>query len=135
MLKKAIAVLLLLAAGAYGAWQVSPWPSALFYRFLFDRGGVAMNKALAKHVPPGVSLRVDIAYGLEPSEKLDLYLPAGVEGSTRTLPLIFWVHGGGFLSGDKAQIANYLRIVAAEGYAVVGINYALTPSARHPTAS
>lgn len=91
-----------------------------------------MNLALAKHVPAGVSARTDISYGSDPIEKLDVYLPSGVEGSGRALPMIFWIHGGGFLSGDKSQISNYLKVVAAAGYAAVGINYTLTPSARHP---
>jgi acetyl esterase/lipase len=133
MLKKLVGIVALLAVLGVVAWHVSPWPSALFYRYLFDKGGVAMNDALARHVPAGVSVRTDIAYGTDPIEKLDLYRPAGVEGTGRALPTVFWIHGGGFLSGDKSQIANYLKIVAAAGYTVIGINYSLTPRAGHPT--
>jgi acetyl esterase/lipase len=132
MLKKLFGVIVILALLGIAAWHLSPWPSALYYRYLFDKSGVAMNAALAKHVPAGVTARTDISYGSEPIEKLDVYLPAGVEGSGRMLPTIFWIHGGGFLSGDKDQISNYLKILAAAGYAVVAINYTLTPSARHP---
>jgi acetyl esterase/lipase len=133
MLKKLVGLAATLAILGFVGWHVSPWPSALLYRYLFDKGGVAMNSALARHVPAGVGARPDIAYGREAAEKLDVYRPDGVEGTNRALPTIFWVHGGGFLSGDKSQIANYLKIVAAAGYTVVGINYALTPGARHPT--
>lgn len=132
MLRKLIGIAVLLGIAGLAAWQLSPWPSALFYRYLFDQGGIAMNVALAKHVPAGVSARMDLSYGDNPAERLDVYLPGGVAGTGRTLPTIFWIHGGGFLSGDKSQISNYLKIVAAGGYAVVGINYALAPSARHP---
>jgi acetyl esterase/lipase len=132
VLKGLVGIIALFAILGIAAWHSSPWPSALFYRLLFDKAGIAVNRALARHVPAGVTVRSDISYGSDPSEKLDVYLPPGVEGSGRALPMVLWVHGGGFLAGDKGQIANYLKIVAAAGYAVAGINYTLTPSARHP---
>jgi acetyl esterase/lipase len=133
MLPKLVGAILFLALAGVAAWHLSPWPSALFYRYLFDKGGVAMNAALATHVPAGITARKDIGYGSQPIEKLDIYLPAGVAGTDRALAMVFWIHGGGFLSGDKDQIANYLKIVAAAGYAAVGINYTLTPTAVHPS--
>jgi len=132
VLKKLIGILVFLGLVGLALWQFSPWPSALFYRHLFDKTGVAMNDALAKHVPVGVTVRRDIGYGPDAIEKLDVYVPSGIEGSDRMLPTIFWVHGGGFLSGDKNQVSNYLRIISAAGYAGVGINYTLAPSAQHP---
>lgn len=126
-----LAICIVLGGVGYVAFKVSPWPSALFYRYLFDKGGVAMNDALAKHVPTGVSTRADIGYGPDPVEKLDVHLPTAFDG--RALPVIVWIHGGGFISGDKNHIANYMKIVAAAGYAVVGINYTLAPAAGHPT--
>ncbi|GLS22203.1 lipase [Labrys miyagiensis] len=133
MLKKLVAAVVFLAIVGFATSQLSPWPSALFYRYFFDKNGVAMNEALARHAPASVTTRADISYGAEPLEKLDIYLPAGVDGSARALPTILWIHGGGFLSGDKSQISNYLKIIAAAGYVVVGINYTLAPAAQHPT--
>lgn len=114
------------------AFKVSPWPSALFYKYFFDKGGVAMNDALAKHVPTGVSTLADIAYGADPIEKLDVHLPTALQGSGQAKPAIVWIHGGGFISGSKNQIANYMKIVASSGYPVIGVDYTLAPSASHP---
>src|SRR5262245_35953976 len=113
MLKKLIGLIVVLALVGVAAWYLSPWPSALFYRYVFDKAGIAANNALAKHVPAGVIVRRDIAYGPEPIEKLDVYLPPGIEDSTRRLPVIFWIHGGAFLAGDKNHQANYMQILAA----------------------
>jgi acetyl esterase/lipase len=132
MLKKLIGLVAILAVLGIGAWHLSPWPSALFYRYVLDKAGIAANDALAKHVPQGVTARHDLAYGPEPIEKLDVYLPSGIEGSARRLPLIFWIHGGGFLAGDKNHQANYMQILAAKGYAVVAIDYLLAPAAHYP---
>jgi acetyl esterase/lipase len=44
---------------------------------------------------------LDIAYGNNPDQKFDLYLPANRTQNTKTLIL---VHGGGWNSGDKADM-------------------------------
>ncbi len=64
--------------------------------------------------------------------KLDVFYPASVENTDRTLPTIVWVHGGGWVSGAKGQVANYARILAGRGYTVVSVDYSLAPRARHP---
>lgn len=62
--------------------------------------------------------------------RLDLYLPEGVAGP---LPLIVWVHGGGWTSGNKNLDADgpQLRQVA-RGYAVASLNYRLSQEAKFP---
>ena len=63
------------------------------------------------------------------SLKLDLYLPEG-QGP---FPLIIWVHGGGWTSGDKSLSADSPQIrQAARGYAVASINYRLSQTAKFP---
>jgi acetyl esterase len=132
MWKKLIGLVVVLPLVGIAAWYLSPWPSALFYRYLLDKAGAAANEALAKHVPAGGTVVRDMAYGPAATERFDVHLPPGIKGSERRLPAIFWIHGGGFLAGDKSHLANYLQIVAAKGYAVVGINYTLAPAARYP---
>lgn len=130
-LKRALVISLAAVAGGYLAWTMSPWPSALFYRLLFDRGGVAMNVALARHVPKDVVAQTDIAYAPDdPDARLDIFRPAAAEG--KRLPVVVWIHGGAFLSGSKDQVSNYLRILAARGYATVGIDYTLAPRGQYP---
>jgi acetyl esterase len=132
MLKKIAIAAILFSVASLAAWHTSPWPSALFYRYLFDKGGIAMNETLAPHVPDGVTTQTDISYGALPIEKLDIHFPPGIQGSDRILPTLVWIHGGGFLSGDKNQVSNYLKIIAHAGYVVVGVNYTLSPESRHP---
>jgi acetyl esterase/lipase len=131
MLKKGLMFIVIAAAAGYFGWTASPWPSALFYRVLFDRGGVAMHEALAKHVPTQVAEQIGIPYSPGDADaQLDIFRPPATEG--RALPVIVWVHGGAFLSGSKNQIANYLRILAGRGYAAVGVDYTLAPGGRYP---
>ncbi|MGV3642329.1 MAG: alpha/beta hydrolase [Adhaeribacter sp.] len=53
---------------------------------------------------------------------LDLYRPAGAGGP---LPVILFIHGGGFSGGDKNATAAVCNSLSALGYAVLSINYRL----------
>lgn len=121
----------LIAAGGYAATRLSPWPAALFYRAFMDRAGEEANRALAPHVPAGISALVGQRYDENDQDAvLDVYYPTQASGA---LPAIVWIHGGGFFSGDKGQVANYSKILAARGYVTVAINYSLAPASHYPT--
>jgi dipeptidyl aminopeptidase/acylaminoacyl peptidase len=60
--------------------------------------------------------------------KLDLYLPKGHKG----FPVVFFVHGGGWMSGDKAIYGKLADVLCANGIGVVVTNYRLTPKVQHP---
>lgn len=65
----------------------------------------------------------NIAYGTDPSQKLDLGLPAN---RTTNTSLVMVIHGGGWATGDKAELNWLLNGLKARGYAVANINYRLT---------
>jgi acetyl esterase/lipase len=76
-------------------------------------------------VPAGVKEHRDLAYvdtGHE-RHKLDLYIPEKAEGP---LPLIIWVHGGGWQNGSKDGCPPLREGYVGRGYAVASINYRLT---------
>ncbi len=79
-------------------------------------------------LPAGVSVRRDLAYGSDPAQRLDVYLPAG-----RTkAPVLFMVHGGAWMAGDKAGSRVVEHKVAhwvPRGYLFVSANYRLLPDA------
>jgi len=116
-----LAVVPMLLAAAFVAWKSSPWPSAWLIGRLMEDQGDASAQALARHVPAGVASRLDLRYGAAASERFDLFRRTDARVA---LPAIVWVHGGGFISGNKEAVANYLRILAAHGYAAVGLEYA-----------
>jgi acetyl esterase/lipase len=115
------------------AFKVSPWPSAMVVRLFFDWQGRATAAALDKYVPKDVIARLDEQYAADNDAKLDIFYPARTERSGEMLPTVVWVHGGGWVAGDKSHIANYLEILAAHGYTTVGVNYSLAPGATYPT--
>lgn len=80
------------------------------------------SRALMK----GVKVTRNIAYASpgDRAHQLDIYRPEGVEGP---LPVLFYVHGGGFriLSKDSHWMFGYG--FAQRGFLVVNINYRLAP--------
>ncbi len=129
-----LALIVLLAAGTYVAFQVSPWPGALIVRALFDAGSERTSKALEKHVPQGIASRPDLGY--DPADSaayVDIYFPSSVEKTDRKLTTIVWIHGGGFVSGNRKQIANYAKVLAGHGFTVASVDYGIAPSVTYPT--
>ncbi len=55
---------------------------------------------------------------------LDLYRP-GPSDPVSERPVIVWVHGGNFRTGDRTQMAGYARQFARRGYVTVSIEYRL----------
>ena len=115
------ALLFLLLAGGFVAFKASPWPSVWLLGKLMNDQGDASSHALIPHVPPGIVSRLDLRYGKQADERFDLFLPPNAD---RPLPAIVWIHGGGFISGNKEAVANYIRILASHGYAGVSLEYA-----------
>lgn len=123
--------LAVVAAAIYAAFVFSPWPSVLLIRHAFHRDAVARNLALEKHAPADIGVMGDQLYGEGQDETLDVYLPAGV--ADKALPAVVWVHGGGFVAGNKGDLSGYLKILAGHGYVAVAVGYSLAPGARYPT--
>jgi len=76
----------------------------------------------------------DQAYGSDPRQRLDLYLPAEAEDAA---PVLLWVHGGGFVRGEKSSTdhpfnAHVGRWAARNGMVGAVMNYRLAPEATWP---
>jgi acetyl esterase/lipase len=79
-------------------------------------------------LPEGTKVETDLAYGPHKERNvLDLYLPK----SEAPLPLVIWVHGGGWQNGSKGGGGPALGLLA-KGYAVASINYRLSQHAVYP---
>jgi acetyl esterase/lipase len=56
--------------------------------------------------------------------KLDLAMPVEKDGP---FPAIVCIHGGGWVSGDRGQMANSINALAARGYVAISPDYRLAP--------
>ncbi|QDV69209.1 Carboxylesterase NlhH [Rosistilla carotiformis] len=77
------------------------------------------------------SVRFDQPYHVTGETTLlaDVYQPAEL---TDRCPIVLVIHGGAWMSGDKALPGTYARMFAENGIAAVSINYRLAPTDKFP---
>lgn len=61
-------------------------------------------------------------------QNMDVYFPE----SGGPWPALLYVHGGGWMHGDKSEAGMFARLMTSQGYLVVSINYRLYPPAIFP---
>jgi acetyl esterase/lipase len=89
--------------------------------------------ACAQNPPPQgfIALRdVDYAGTGNARQKLDLYLPE--KRPDKPLPLIVYVHGGGWEMGDKSDTGLLFQLIEKGGYAGASLGYRLSQEAHWP---
>src|SRR3954449_924126 len=71
------------------------------------------------------SVTRDIPYATAHERQvLDVYAPAGA----KNLPVVFWIHGGGWQAGNKSMVALKAKAFMDAGFVFVSINYRLLPT-------
>jgi arylformamidase len=67
----------------------------------------------------------DIPYAKDADklQTLDVYSPP----SAKKLPVVFWIHGGGWQGGDKSDVQVKPQVLNGKGFVFVSTNYRLLP--------
>jgi acetyl esterase/lipase len=71
-----------------------------------------------------VKRNIPYANPAQERQVLDIYSPP----DAKNLPVVFWIHGGGWQTGDKANVQIKPQAFAAKGFVFVSTNYRLLPS-------
>ena len=101
-------------AGTFGGTDSAVWPA---------KGAAPPDMKIVK------DLRYDNSAGTDPKlNALDLYLPAGKQN----VPLVFFIHGGDWRAGDKANPKTLVNTFGRMGVGLVSVNYRLAPDVKHP---
>ncbi len=71
------------------------------------------------------NVKRDIPYAdhADKRQVLDVYAPDNAKG----LPVVFWIHGGGWETGDKSDVKSKPQAFADKGFVFVSVNYRLLP--------
>lgn len=72
----------------------------------------------------------DVSFGPEARHKLDVYAPEGVAGPR---PVIVFIYGGSWASGDKDDYTFAGAALASRGFVTVIPDYRLVPGVRFPS--
>lgn len=86
--------------------------------------------AVKKAAPVDTPKFANVQYGsgTNTANLLDIYLPEKVD---KPVPVVVWVHGGGWANGDKSPSKQFLQLLP-RGFAVASINYRLSGEAPFP---
>lgn len=97
-------------------------------------GGVLGGRTAGRQMsglPEGAQEIRDLAYGPHARQKVDVFLPAAPQNA----PIILMVHGGAWITGDKANpgvVGNKAAYWLPQGYIVVSANYRMVPDDADP---
>ncbi|MDB6117027.1 MAG: putative lipase/esterase [Verrucomicrobiaceae bacterium] len=100
--------------------------------FLNARG--AAGRPATPNSSPAIEVQTGIAYAGNdnPRQQLDLFLPRK-RNSDKPLPVVVFIHGGGWKAGNKSDGSRSLEPFVASGdYAGVPVGYRLTNEAQWP---
>lgn len=133
-----LSLLILLGIIIIGSWltlQLTPKPVSLFVRKQFDtsqKTQVYDRPNFFNENMQEITITTDEKYPSENENNiLDVYAPKNLK---ENVPVLFWVHGGAYVGGDKRDCKDYLTMLCAQTKTiVVNLNYALAPEAKHPT--
>ncbi len=107
----------------------------LFSLILLGVNGFTQTNKVIEFFPKGTVLHGNIPYNNNnlPKHLLDIYLPPNAK---EKLPLVIFVHGGGWLVNDKYADMGYMRKTVAEivnsGFALASIDYRFASDAIFP---
>jgi acetyl esterase/lipase len=120
----AVAILVIFVVG-----QFTPVVNALIIR----QASTLQSNSPAPNfgtIQQNVAVAQDIVYDEIENSVMDIYYPKDAQGS---LPVVVWLHGGGYVLGDKDVTREYAMTLASHGYVVANVNYALAPEHKYPT--
>jgi acetyl esterase/lipase len=124
---------LIVAAATQGA-AAQDWTQ---YYTVVHRGDFAIDwgkfyrTAEAKTMEVRKELRneLDLPYGKDAKQRLDLYFPVQKASNA---PVLLFLHGGGFREGDRKQYGYVAEPFARQGIITAVASYRLTPAFAHP---
>jgi acetyl esterase/lipase len=77
----------------------------------------------------GYDVHGALAYGPDPRQKLDVYVPQGLKGPA---PVLLFFYGGAWSSGNRGDYRAFGQAFASEGIVTVVADYRLYPQVKYP---
>jgi len=71
----------------------------------------------------------DVAYGRDPRQRMDIYVPQGGDSGR---PVVFFIYGGSWVNGAKETYSFVGEAFASRGFVTVIADYRLVPAVRFP---
>lgn len=126
-----IGLIALFVIGMIITFNISVKPGVYIIQKMFDAPVEVIDKMRYEDASQQVKVEKDITYLSNYEENtLDIFYPKDVDGP---VPILFWMHGGGYVGGNKEGVAEFATYIAdANKIAVVAMNYEKAPNLQYP---
>lgn len=125
-----LGIMVLIIALLFCLFTSSPKPSTWVIKQLFKGNQTIQDSIAYAEVSDEVTVINNIRYpSVHADNTLDIYFPTG----KTHLPVLFWLHGGGFVGGDNVGLREFATYLAAKAQiAVILIDYEKSPDLHYP---
>ena len=98
----------------------------MFTLLLIAAQGAALAAQSTPPLPADIRVERDIAYAepKNPRQMLDVYAPVSAKGAA----VVVWIHGGGWQTGDKSEVAGKPLAFMQKGFVFVPVSYRFVTS-------
>ena len=105
--------------------KANPFVNPRGYREYVALKERAFRTTLAQQQDKAYDVKRDIPYAdpAQPRQVLDVYSPK----KAKNLPVVFWIHGGGWQAGDKSSVQLKPKAFVDRGFVFVSTNSRLLP--------
>lgn len=126
-----LGVIILIFGSLYVANKFTPQPFAMMFKSLNKLNNDVVKlgdyqtdvESIVEHEP------IMIPVEGYPDAKITIY----DNGDNTLKPLVYFIHGGGWIIGDATQLKSYSKLIASRGYTVAALDYSLAPKYEYPT--
>src|SRR6058998_1517570 len=94
---------------------------AILFLALLNLAQTRAQTAASAQTKLHVTRDLPYAEPADPRQKVDIYAPEGA----KNLPVIFWIHGGGWQTGDRTNVQVKPQAFVDKGFVFVSTGYRL----------
>jgi len=113
------------------AFYISPQPGAILIRHMFNSEVKISDHKSFNKAKSNVEVTLNHHYNSKFKDSTyDLYLP---KNNIQPVPVLIWVHGGGYVGGDKSGVKEFATRLSSDAQiAIVSMNYEKAPESKYP---
>lgn len=114
--------------------QITVYPFIMtlrgFTSLVKEQGSIGPYGDTIKQVEETLNIAVPVQG--HPDANLSIYRPIA---ETKDLPVILYIHGGGWSIGNASAVQSFAKLLSSNGYVVANLEYSLAPEHPYPTST
>lgn len=114
--------------------QITVYPFVWWFRGMTsstkEQGNIGIYADVIKQVNKKETINISVKDC--PDATVTFYEP---NGNKEKLPLVIYIHGGGWTIGSASAVESFAKLISSNGYVVANVDYSLAPEYPYPTST